>query len=99
MSWYGDYGGWPPRVPVATKIARGHAAAKKLAKKEGREPCPITIDGRKIAKTFWGLKWCENLDRYRDIESLAARRDLRPQRVRRRPYDRARQGAGGRRRH
>ncbi len=73
MSWYGDYGGWPPRVPVATKIARGHAAAKKLAKKEGREPCPITIDGRKIAKTFWGLKWCENLDRYRDISNRLPR--------------------------
>ena len=73
MSWYGDYGNWPPRVPVATKIARGRAAAKKLAKKEGREPCPITIDGRKIAKTFWGLKWCENLDRYRDISNRLPR--------------------------
>jgi uncharacterized Zn finger protein len=73
MSWYGDYGDWPPRVPVATKIARGRAAAKKLAKKEGREPCPITIDGRKIAKTFWGLTWCENLDRYRDISNRLPR--------------------------
>lgn len=73
MSWYGGYGGWPPRVPVATKIARGRAAAKKLAKKEGREPCPITIDGRKIAKTFWGLKWCENLERYRDISNRLPR--------------------------
>lgn len=73
MSWYGGYGDWAPRVPVATKIARGRAAAKKLAKKEGREPCPIAIDGRKIAKTFWGLKWCENLERYRDIANRLPR--------------------------
>ncbi len=73
MSWYGGFDDWGPRVPVATKIARGRAAAKKLAKKEGREPCPITIDGRKIAKTFWGLKWCENLDRYRDISNRLPR--------------------------
>jgi uncharacterized Zn finger protein len=73
MSWYGGYGEWAPRVPVATKIARGRAAANKLAKKEGREPCPITIDGRKIAKTFWGSKWCENLDRYRDISNRLPR--------------------------
>jgi len=73
MSWYGDYGYWAPRVPVGTKIARGVAAAKKLAKKEGREPCPIKVDGRKIAKTFWGLKWCENLERYGDIANRLPR--------------------------
>ena len=70
MSWYGD---WAPYVPVAKKIALGHAAAKKLAKKEGREPCPIRLEGRKIAKTFWGLKWCENLERYRDIANRLPR--------------------------
>lgn len=73
MSWYRGYGYWAPKVPVATKIARGHAAARKLAKKEGREPSPIKIEGRKIAKTFWGEKWCENLDRYRDISNRLPR--------------------------
>jgi uncharacterized Zn finger protein len=73
MSWYGDYGGWAPYVSVATKIARGRAAAKKLATKEKREPDPIAIQGRKIAKTFWGLKWCENLERYRDISNRLPR--------------------------
>lgn len=73
MSGYGGYGSWAPYVPVGTKIARGHAAAKKLAKKEGREPAPIAIEGRKIAKTFWGLKWCENLERYRDFSNRLPR--------------------------
>lgn len=70
MSWYG---GFAPYVPVATKIARGHAAAKKLATKEGRSPAPVKIEGRMIAKTFWGTKWCENLERYRDIANRLPR--------------------------
>ncbi len=73
MSWYVGYDGFAPYVPVATKIARGHAAAKKLAAKESRSPDPVTIVGRKIAKTFWGLKWCENLERYRDFANRLPR--------------------------
>jgi uncharacterized Zn finger protein len=72
MSWYG-YGDFAPYVPVATKIARGHAAAKKLAAREGRSPAPVKIEGRKIAKTFWGIKWCENLERYRDYANRLPR--------------------------
>ncbi len=74
MSWYGNgYGNFAPYVPVATKIARGHAAAKKLATKEGRSPAPVKIDGRKIAKTFWGTKWCEHLERFRDYANRLPR--------------------------
>ena len=73
MSWYVGYDGFAPYVPVATKIARGHAAAKKLAAKEGRSPDPVQIVGRKIAKTFWGLKWCESLERYRDFANRLPR--------------------------
>ena len=73
MSWYGGYGDWEPRVSAATKIARGQAAAKTLAKKENREPCPIRIEGRKIAKTFWGEKWCANLERYSQISNRLPR--------------------------
>ena len=73
MSWYREYGDWEPRVSTATKIAHGHAAAKALAKKENREPCPIKIEGRKIAKTFWGEKWCENLERYSQISNRLPR--------------------------
>lgn len=76
MAWYGGYGGsggWAPYVSIGQKIALGKAAAKQLAKKEGREPCPVTIEGRKIAKTFWGLKWCENLERYKDFANRLPR--------------------------
>lgn len=70
---YGGYGSWGPYVSVGQKIAKGHAAAKKLAAKEKREPQPINLDGKKIAKTFWGLKWCENLDKYQDISNRLPR--------------------------
>ena len=72
MSWFG-YGNYAPYVSVATKIALGHAAAKKLAAKEGRSPAPVEIVGRKIAKSFWGMKWCANLERYQDYENRLPR--------------------------
>lgn len=73
MSWYGGYGDWAPYVPVAQKLARGRAAAKQLAKKEKREPAPVVLEGRKIAKTFWGLQWCENLERHSSIANRLPR--------------------------
>ena len=38
-------------------------------KKQGRNVSPVTIDGRKIATTFWGKSWCDNLESYRDYEN------------------------------
>lgn len=60
-----DYFGWNPYVRVA---ARRQQAAHRLAKlrKKGREVLPVVIEGRKIASTFWGKAWCENLERYSD---------------------------------
>lgn len=60
-----DYGGFPPYVPVAARRAQAAAAARKLAK-GGRELLPVTVAGRKIATTWWGTKWNENLERYAD---------------------------------
>jgi uncharacterized Zn finger protein len=58
---------------VAEKKALGIRAAEKLAAKEGREPCPVRSEGRELAKTFWGKKWCENLDRYSSIANRLPR--------------------------
>jgi uncharacterized Zn finger protein len=63
---------WKPYVPVA---ARRHAAAlhaQKLAKK-GEVLAPVAIEGRTIAKSFWGKSWCENLERYSDFENRLPR--------------------------
>ena len=33
----------------------------------------MTIEGRTIAKTFWGKSWCANLERYSDFENRLPR--------------------------
>ena len=68
MSGYG----YRPYVPVARRRQR---AAQKLAKlrRAGREVSPVTIEGRKIARTFWGSAWCENLEAYSDYANRLPR--------------------------
>jgi uncharacterized Zn finger protein len=68
MSWYG----FRPYVPVARRRANAARQMAKLAKK-GRAIDPVQIDGRKIAHTFWGKAWCENLESYSDFENRLPR--------------------------
>jgi len=67
-----DYYDWKPYVPVA---ARHRQAAREVAKlmKKGRQTSPVVIDGRKIARTFWGKAWCDNLERYSDYTNRLPR--------------------------
>jgi uncharacterized Zn finger protein len=67
-----DYFGWNPYVRVA---ARRQQAAHRLAKltKKGHQVSPVQIEGRKIATTFWGKAWCENLERYSDYSNRLPR--------------------------
>jgi uncharacterized Zn finger protein len=66
------YFGWQPYVPVAE---RRRQAEKKVAqlKKKGQPITPVTIEGRTIARSFWGKSWCTNLERYSDFESRLPR--------------------------
>lgn len=77
MGWYRGYddygGGWAPYVSVATRRANATKHAAKVAKKEKREPAPVKIDGNKIARSFWGLAWCDNLERYSDFANRLPR--------------------------
>ena len=68
MSYYG----FRPYVPVAK---RREKAAREMAKltKKGRKISPMVIEGRLIARTFWGKAWCENLERYSDFENRLPR--------------------------
>ncbi len=67
-----DFYGWKPYVPVA---ARWRQAAHALARlrKTGHKPSPVLIEGRKIATSFWGKAWCENLERYGDFANRLPR--------------------------
>lgn len=63
---------WRPYVPVAKRRQR---AAKEVAKlrKAGHDVVPISIQGRKIARTFWGGAWCDNLEAYSDYANRLPR--------------------------
>lgn len=68
MSWFG----WRPYVPVAARRAR---AQKKMAKLQKKGLCvkPVEIEGRKIARTFWGEAWCDHLESFSDYENRLPR--------------------------
>jgi uncharacterized Zn finger protein len=68
-----SYGwGWKPYVSVAQRRAQAKLHVARLAK-SGREILPVEISGRKIAATFWGAAWCENLESYSDFENRLPR--------------------------
>jgi uncharacterized Zn finger protein len=59
-------------VSVAKKRANAAREVAKLQKK-GQKLSPVTIEGNKIARTFWGKGWCDNLESYSDYESRLPR--------------------------
>src|SRR5947209_16047810 len=63
---------WRPYVPVAQRRAQ---AAREMAKrqKKGQSVSPVAIEGRTIARTFWGKAWCDNLESYSDYENRLPR--------------------------
>jgi uncharacterized Zn finger protein len=67
-----SYFEWRPYVPVAQKRQQAQRKLAKL-KKPGQSVAPVTIEGRTIAKSFWGRSWCTNLERYSDFETRIPR--------------------------
>src|SRR3982074_1967220 len=66
------YFAWQPYVSVAEKRRRAEREVDKLPKR-GQAIAPVRIEGRKIAKSFWGQSWCTNLERYSDFENRLPR--------------------------
>lgn len=69
MSWGWD---WRPYTSVAQRRAKAAREMAKLSKK-GHPVSPVVIEGRAIAKTFWGKAWCDNLERYSDFANRLPR--------------------------
>ncbi len=67
-----SFGGWAPYVPVAARRRKAERELEKLRKK-GAVLSPVNIEGRQIARTFWGKAWCNNLESYRDYENRLPR--------------------------
>jgi uncharacterized Zn finger protein len=72
MSW-GYWGGFPPYVSKAEKIRHAEKAKAALLKKKGATIEPIVLNGREIARTWWGKAWNRNLERYSDYENRLPR--------------------------
>jgi uncharacterized Zn finger protein len=64
--------GFAPYVSVASRRAQAERRLAQL-RKQGRPVAPVVIDGRKIATTFWGVSWCDNLERYGDFANRLPR--------------------------
>jgi uncharacterized Zn finger protein len=57
-------------VSAADKRSRAELAIARLARQAGRggrPPEPVRLEGRRIASTFWGKAWCDNLESYADF--------------------------------
>jgi uncharacterized Zn finger protein len=70
MSWGFQ---WRPYVPVAERRARAAREMAKLTKKHGQAASPVVLGSRKIASTFWGKAWCDNLEAYSDYANRLPR--------------------------
>lgn len=64
--------GWSPYVPVAERRAKAARTMAQLARK-GQVVSPVVIEGRAIARTFWGKAWCENMEAYSDFANRLPR--------------------------
>src|SRR5215210_3682455 len=69
---YFDWRGWAPRPTVGALRAAAQRERSRL-EKEGRTLAPIAVEGRTIARTFWGRAWCTNLESYSDFENRLPR--------------------------
>lgn len=71
MGWGGGWG-WRPYVPV---WKRRQDAARKMDKlrKKGVDVQPVVLEGRTIARTFWGRAWCEHLEKFSDYANRLPR--------------------------
>lgn len=67
-----DYYGWNPYVSVAERRRKALRDLEKR-RKQGQIISPVVIEGRCIAKTFWGKSWCENLEAYSDYANRLPR--------------------------
>ena len=63
---------WRPYKPVAQRRREAQRELAQLTKK-GQVVSPVHIEGRIIARTFWGKAWCDNLERYSDYSNRLPR--------------------------
>jgi uncharacterized Zn finger protein len=66
------FDGFRPYVPIGLRRLRARREMERL-RKQGHDIAPVVVEGRAIAKTFWGQSWCWNLERYSDYANRLPR--------------------------
>ncbi len=64
--------GWRPYVSVAQRRRKALESVAKMLKK-GEKVFPVKLEGRTLAKTFWGKAWCHHLESFSDYENRLPR--------------------------
>ena len=59
-------------MPVAERRRKALLEIARM-RKAGQPAAPVVIEGRKIARSFWGKAWCDNLERYSDFANRLPR--------------------------
>ena len=59
--------------PTVEELQRNAANTAAKARSKGKQLHPVKLNGRTIAKSWWGRAWCENLERYADYETRLPR--------------------------
>jgi len=71
MSKYWDDGFYSQ--PSTSELKQKSEASRKNAEKKGKVLNPVVIQGRTVAKSWWGKAWCGNLEQYADYDSRLGR--------------------------
>lgn len=71
MSKYWDTGYYSQ--PTTGELRKKSQASRKKEAKKGNVLEPVIVQGRTIAKSWWGKAWCSNLEQYADYESRLER--------------------------
>ena len=59
--------------PTESELRRNVEQTTQKAGKKGQTLHPVILQGRTIAKSWWGKAWCANLERYADYETRLSR--------------------------
>ena len=63
---------WGKYVSVAERRLKASKQMEKLRKK-GKNVAPVKIEGKIIAKSFWGKAWCNHLECFSDYDNRLPR--------------------------
>ncbi len=67
------WSGQPYSQPTAAKLRENVRASQAKAGAKGRQLEPVVVQGRAIARSWWGKAWCSNLEQYADYDSRLER--------------------------